>query len=386
MIEIQAGITGNGFPVVDSNDVAGGIMFFPDKNSRDSVDSSFLKEGMVCCVGGEKYYRRVNNVWDEMIMVSAKQMNSILQRINLVELGIKIEKIELSDYSILLTEKETYKLLANTVPKLDNIGLIFSSEDPSIASVDQEGNITAESIGKTNIIVTTPNPHIKSSCAVHVSQSNIVGNDDIETDSLRCKLTNNLFGERAGYWLDASGNDFDAKLVNFTDTNPFVDNCIKLRGKEYLELSYELLSEGVSTIELYIDPLQDTFPEKKMLFAKKDSWNSMCYQVSNLDIMFGGINGIARIASIGEKDGLTLFTFTIDRLTNRIGIFIDGDFAEELIIEGDTKFGDNPTSKLLIGTHSEIDSSSNIDIYAVKIFNKILTNDEIKQEYNNIKI
>ena len=49
MIEIQAGITGNGFPVVDSNDVAGGMMFFPDKNSRDSIDSSFLKEGMVCC-------------------------------------------------------------------------------------------------------------------------------------------------------------------------------------------------------------------------------------------------------------------------------------------------------------------------------------------------
>lgn len=382
MIELDSSLTSNGFPIADINDIAGGNMYFNTLEERDSLDSSFIKEGMFCYVEN-KTYRYMYGKWEEVSILTKEQFDSILQRINLIETGIKIEGIVLNSYSLLLNKDDIFKLEAKLVPETDLIKPVFTIEDNTIASIDSDGNIKALKKGKTTIFVTIPNPNIKAVCELHVSDSGIVGIEDLEEGPL-CKLVNANFGNNNSYWEDSSGNEFNAKLINFSE-DPFSNNCIQLRGKEYIELSGELMSEGVSTIELYIDPLLDSFPEKKMLFAKKDSWNSMCYQISNQDIMFGGINGIERISSITNIDGLHLFTFTINRIDRRIDIFVDGNYKESVLLT-ESQFGDNAVAKLLIGTHSEVDSSSNLDIYAIKIFNRILTREEIKQEYNNLKI
>jgi len=75
----------------------------------------------------------------------------------------------LSDYNLTLNVDQTYTLVATVIP--DNTSLQdveFTSLDPNIASVDENGNITAISTGTTSIFVKTLDTNISDKCDINV--------------------------------------------------------------------------------------------------------------------------------------------------------------------------------------------------------------------------
>lgn len=54
------------FPIIDSNDILGGIYSVANTNERDSIPKSRRKEGMLCYVAAtNQYYQLMNGVWED---------------------------------------------------------------------------------------------------------------------------------------------------------------------------------------------------------------------------------------------------------------------------------------------------------------------------------
>ena len=79
------------------------------------------------------------------------------------------EQLLLSDYSLTLNVDQTYTLVATVIPddtSLQNVE--FTSSHPDIATVDENGNITAISSGETSIFVKTLDTNISDKCDIIV--------------------------------------------------------------------------------------------------------------------------------------------------------------------------------------------------------------------------
>ena len=79
------------------------------------------------------------------------------------------EQLLLSDYSLTLNVDQTYTLVATVIPddtSLQNVE--FTSSNPDIATVDENGNITAISSGETSIFVKTLDTNISDKCDIIV--------------------------------------------------------------------------------------------------------------------------------------------------------------------------------------------------------------------------
>lgn len=69
---------------------------------------------------------------------------------------------------------ESLYLFAKVIPEwADNQEVIFSSENPSIAEVDQKGMVTGVAAGTTNIIAQTKDGGYKAVCKVTVVESGV---------------------------------------------------------------------------------------------------------------------------------------------------------------------------------------------------------------------
>ncbi len=84
---------------------------------------------------------------------------------------INVESVILNEVSIDLLEGDTSNLIATVSPSnATNKNTSWKSSDPSIATVDNKGNIVATGEGETDIIVTTEDGNISVSCNITVSK------------------------------------------------------------------------------------------------------------------------------------------------------------------------------------------------------------------------
>ena len=78
----------------------------------------------------------------------------------------------MSNPSVELTVGETQKLTATIVPKeATNKKVKWKSENPTYATVDQEGLVTAKAEGSTNINAITEDGNKKATCVVTVTSA-----------------------------------------------------------------------------------------------------------------------------------------------------------------------------------------------------------------------
>ncbi len=86
--------------------------------------------------------------------------------------GTRVSGVKLNTNQVVLTvgseEKLTPRILPQNAP---NQNVIFTSDDPSVATVDQEGNVRGESEGTTDISVITVDGGHKDTCRVNVVPS-----------------------------------------------------------------------------------------------------------------------------------------------------------------------------------------------------------------------
>ncbi len=84
----------------------------------------------------------------------------------------KVEKIEVSQTNLSIAPGETFLLKSNVYPSnASNKDLQYTSTDPSVATVDDKGMITALKAGKTQIVIKSPDTDFVAACDIVISNN-----------------------------------------------------------------------------------------------------------------------------------------------------------------------------------------------------------------------
>ena len=130
----------------------------------DSVELSLLKLGSV-------------------ILTATSSDHKIKKTFRITVMKIPVEGVSLNETVLSLEEGETAKLEAAITPEnATNLRVSFGSSDNTVASVEADGTVTARSVGKATITVTTKDGHFTADCEVTVKPISVKGVSLKETE------------------------------------------------------------------------------------------------------------------------------------------------------------------------------------------------------------
>lgn len=97
---------------------------------------------------------------------------------------VPVERIELSEEHIEMLLGDQTSLTATVYPTdATNKEVVWTSSNPKVASVDDNGNITANGIGDSTITVSTPDGKVKASSTIKVNGYVLNGKVSVDSDS-----------------------------------------------------------------------------------------------------------------------------------------------------------------------------------------------------------
>ncbi|MEG1572203.1 MAG: Ig-like domain-containing protein [Bacteroidales bacterium] len=127
-----------------------------------------------------------------------------------------VRGLELSEQSLTLDIAATAKLTATVLPSsAENKNVLWESSDPSIVSIDQEGNLKAKKRGTSIITATTEEGDFEQKCEVRVVQAIT----SIVLDKHELTLKDK---ERATITATILPQDADNKILKWISNNPAV--------------------------------------------------------------------------------------------------------------------------------------------------------------------
>jgi len=103
------------------------------------------------------------------IYAMANDNSGIITSIN-ANISVPTNELLLSDIELTLQVDQTYSLIATVLPdNTTNQNLIYESLDPTIASIDVDGNIKALKEGETEIFVKTiDGTNLSQKCTINI--------------------------------------------------------------------------------------------------------------------------------------------------------------------------------------------------------------------------
>lgn len=436
IVRIPGQLAPNGsFPVIDGNDIKGGFYIVDTIEERDSIPAANRKIGLPCYVINQNMYYRLrngitNDCWDDWdldnngVIINDKgetvkkdvildidhshdhihcttlkdengdkyhiETNTDLvqtnQNKNLTELlnyiidkieetnDIPVESVKLDNNFLIVKQDSITKLKVKVLPEENTEKLVWISGDKSIATISEDGILTAIKPGTTFIKVYSNKSRVIDTCSIVVSRENI-SNKEI-SDGLICDL--NIQGNRTlDTWEDSTGNYNNAELVNFTE-DKWETDCLHLDGTQYIKLPIELLNHDISTIEIVADLMFDKDDSKVVkLFAKKNNFKDMNYQINSEFISFGSNGVIKEFENMNCLIGLNVYTFVINKISKEILIYVNGRLFDVIKLEQDESFGVSDTSSLLIASNGVDQSPSEMKINRIRIFDRGLDSEEV---------
>lgn len=436
IVKIPGQLAPNGsFPVIDGNDIKGGFYIVDTIEERDSIPAANRKIGLPCYVVNQNMYYRLrdgitNDYWDDWdldnngVIINNKgetvkkdvildidhshdhihcttlkdengdkyhiETNTDLvqtnQNKNLTELlnyiidrieetnDIPVESVKLDNNFLIVKQDSITKLKVKVLPEENTEKLVWISGDKSIATVSEDGILTAIKPGTTFIKVYSNKSRVIDTCSIVVSRENI-SNKEI-SDGLICDL--NIQGNRTlDTWEDSTGNYNNAELINFTE-DKWETDCLHLDGTQYIKLPIELLNHDISTIEIVADLMFDKDDSKVVkLFAKKNNFKDMNYQINSEFISFGSNGVIKEFENMNCLVGLNVYTFVINKISKEILIYVNGRLFDVIKLEQDESFGVSDTSSLLIASNGIDQSPSEMKINRIRIFDRGLDSEEV---------
>ncbi|ARC84560.1 bacterial Ig-like domain family protein [Clostridium argentinense CDC 2741] len=162
---------------------------------------------------------------------------------------IKTESISLDKSSIDLEVGQTDKLTATVLPEdAVNKKVVWSSSDETIATVDQEGNVTAIKEGQATITAKVENTDLTATCEVNVSK---LAEENKNNAILSISLVNGATKEydvsmeevnKFINWYEERANgkgsalySFDKKLNPYTSVKEYIvhDKIVSFQVREY---------------------------------------------------------------------------------------------------------------------------------------------------------
>ena len=436
IVKIPGQLAPNGsFPVIDGNDIKGGFYIVDTIEERDSIPAANRKIGLPCYVVNQNMYYRLrdgitNDCWDDWdldnngVLINDKgetvkkdvildidhshdhihcttlkdengdkyhiETNTDLvqtnQNKNLTELlnyiidkieetnDIPVESVKLDNNFLIVKQDSITKLKVKVLPEENTEKLVWISGDKSIATISEDGILTAIKPGTTFIKVYSNKSRVIDTCSIVVSRENI-SNKEI-SDGLICDL--NIQGNRTlDTWEDSTGNYNNAELINFTE-DKWETDCLHLDGTQYIKLPIELLNHDISTIEIVADLMFDKDDSKVVkLFAKKNNFKDMNYQINSEFISFGSNGVIKEFENMNCLVGLNVYTFVINKISKEILIYVNGRLFDVIKLEQDESFGVSDTSSLLIASNGIDQSPSEMKINRIRIFDRGLDSEEV---------
>lgn len=436
IVRIPGQLAPNGsFPVIDGNDIKGGFYIVDTIEERNSIPAANRKIGLPCYVVNKNMYYRLrdgitNDCWDDWdldnngIIINNKgetvkkdvildidhshdhihcttlkdengdkyhiETNTDLvqtnQNKNLTELlnyiidkieetnDIPVESVKLDNNFLIVKQDSITKLKVKVLPEENTEKLVWISGDKSIATISEDGILTAIKPGTTFIKVYSNKSRVIDTCSIVVSRENI-SNKEI-SNGLICDL--NIQGNRTlDTWEDSTGNYNNAELVNFTE-DKWETDCLHLDGTQYIKLPIELLNHDISTIEIVADLMFDKDDSKVVkLFAKKNNFKDMNYQINSEFISFGSNGVIKEFENMNCLIGLNVYTFVINKISKEILIYVNGRLFDVIKLEQDESFGVSDTSSLLIASNGVDQSPSEMKINRIRIFDRGLDSEEV---------
>ena len=436
IVKIPGQLAPNGsFPVIDGNDIKGGFYIVDTIEERNSIPAANRKIGLPCYVVNQNMYYRLrngitNDCWDDWdldnngVIINDKgetvkkdvildidhshdhihcttlkdengdkyhiETNTDLvqtnQNKNLTELlnyiidkieetnDIPVESVKLDNNFLIVKQDSVTKLKVKVLPEENTEKLVWISGDKSIATISEDGILTAIKPGTTFIKVYSNKSRVIDTCSIVVSRENI-SNKEI-SDGLICDL--NIQGNRTlDTWEDSTGNYNNAELINFTE-DKWETDCLHLDGTQYIKLPIELLNHDISTIEIVADLMFDKDDSKVVkLFAKKNNFKDMNYQINSEFISFGSNGVIKEFENMNCLIGLNVYTFVINKISKEILIYVNGRLFDVIKLEQDESFGVSDTSSLLIASNGVDQSPSEMKINRIRIFDRGLDSEEV---------
>ena len=436
IVRIPGQLAPNGsFPVIDGNDIKGGFYIVDTIEERDSIPAANRKIGLPCYVVNKNMYYRLrggitNDCWDDWdldnngVIINNKgeivkkdvildidhshdhihcttlkdengdkyhiETNTDLvqtnQNKNLTELlnyiidkieetnDIPVESVKLDNNFLIVKQDSITKLKVKVLPEENTEKLVWISGDKSIATISEDGILTAIKPGTTFIKVYSNKSRVIDTCSIVVSRENI-SNKEI-SNGLICDL--NIQGNRTlDTWEDSTGNYNNAELINFTE-DKWETDCLHLDGTQYIKLPIELLNHDISTIEIVADLMFDKDDSKVVkLFAKKNNFKDMNYQINSEFISFGSNGVIKEFENMNCLIGLNVYTFVINKISKEILIYVNGRLFDVIKLEQDESFGVSDTSSLLIASNGVDQSPSEMKINRIRIFDRGLDSEEV---------
>lgn len=436
IVKIPGQLAPNGsFPVIDGNDIKGGFYIVDTIEERDSIPVANRKIGLPCYVVDQNMYYRLrdgitNDCWDDWdldnngVIINNKgetvkkdvildidhshdhihcttlkdengdkyhiETNTDLVRTNqnknLTELlnyiidkieetnDIPVESIKLDNNFLIVKQDSITKLKVKVLPEENTEKLVWISGDKSIATISEDGVLTAIKPGTTFIKVYSNKSRVIDTCSIVVSRDNISSKEI--SNGLICDL--NIQGNRTlDTWEDSTGNYNNAELINFTE-DKWETDCLHLDGTQYIKLPIELLNHDISTIEIVADLMFDKDDSKVVkLFAKKNNFKDMNYQINSEFISFGSNGVIKEFENMNCLIGLNVYTFVINKISKEILIYVNGRLFDVIKLEQDESFGVSDTSSLLIASNGVDQSPSEMKINRIRVFDRGLDSEEV---------
>lgn len=436
IVKIPGQLAPNGsFPVIDGNDIKGGFYIVDTIEERDSIPVANRKIGLPCYVINQNMYYRLrdgitNDCWDDWdldnngVIINNKgetvkkdvildidhshdhihcttlkdengdkyhiETNTDLVRTNqnknLTELlnyiidkieetnDIPVESIKLDNNFLIVKQDSITKLKVKVLPEENTEKLVWISGDKSIATISEDGVLTAIKPGTTFIKVYSNKSRVIDTCSIVVSRDNISSKEI--SNGLICDL--NIQGNRTlDTWEDSTGNYNNAELINFTE-DKWETDCLHLDGTQYIKLPIELLNHDISTIEIVADLMFDKDDSKVVkLFAKKNNFKDMNYQINSEFISFGSNGVIKEFENMNCLIGLNVYTFVINKISKEILIYVNGRLFDVIKLEQDESFGVSDTSSLLIASNGVDQSPSEMKINRIRVFDRGLDSEEV---------
>jgi|GEM_PF-5679957 len=249
--------------------------------------------------------------------------------------SIKAEYISVSDANVYLNVGGTKKVTYSVLPKdTTNKSVTFKSNDETIVTVDQEGNLKALKLGKTKVVITLEKQtDIKVEFNVSVVEKNWPAEKinnfagfDLPTfpdfSNIADKVT-----EGKKIELTISGiNDQDKAMRDYKDLlladgweldGSFDEHIAKFKktGKDYSLVLHNTKSHNGTTIDLtlYKGKADEVEEEHEHEHGNIDSWEKLVAEVlKDLEVTIPNFENIAEFIFVSEVDG----TFKVNVKTN----------------------------------------------------------------------
>lgn len=258
--------------VVNSND----IKEFTIQDVVVDAQAGFIKVKIANSLSEDFYFRRTGVKMALSITSGNTDMTSQFVDVAPVDQSgdVYVETLKLSSGSVEVENGQKVRLSAELTPEeLTTPGVVWTSSDNNIASVDENGVVTGNGVGSAVITATTKSINewgkkLTASCTVKVIPSvKIVGSDIVEEGgqtTLRLQSPNYISSEFIKWDVGIAYRNDSGEVTTFSNNQAFAsidaDGVVKglamyydYTNKDYVPVTVRCTVEGAVPIVLYHD-------------------------------------------------------------------------------------------------------------------------------------